>query len=297
MQVDFGRVITAMVTPFNEKLEVDYLKAKELAAHLIAARSDSLVVAGTTGEVPTLTFEEKVLLFQAVKEAVGEKAKVIANTGTNATEASLELTRKAEAIGVDGVMFVVPYYNKPSQEGLYRHFSTLAQATKLPVMLYNVPSRTGTNLAPETVARLAVSNKNIVALKQANGNLDELSEIIRLAGPGFQVYSGDDSLTLPMLALGASGVVSVASHLVGKELQEMIASFTKGLVEQARETHLRLFPLFKALFVTSNPVPVKAALELTGFSVGGVRPPLVGLGTKEQEVLKEALRMLNLFNA
>jgi 4-hydroxy-tetrahydrodipicolinate synthase len=291
----FGAVLTAMATPFNDDLALDLIKAATLAQYLVRNGSDGLVLSGTTGESPTLTNEEKLYLFQVVKEAVGDQTVIIANTGSNTTRASISLTQAAEKIGVDGVMLVVPYYNKPSQAGLYEHFKVIAGATSLPVMIYNIPGRTGINLLPETIIRLA-ELENIVALKQANGSMEELSEIIQRVKPGFKVYSGDDSLTLPMASLGADGVVSVASHLVGNEMQAMLNYFTSGNVDAAKRIHHRLFPLFKALFITSNPVPLKAALKLAGLNAGGVRLPLVDAGQGEIEVVRRAMEPLNLVN-
>ncbi|MEL6136468.1 MAG: 4-hydroxy-tetrahydrodipicolinate synthase [Cyanobacteria bacterium J06628_6] len=273
---DFGRVLTAMATPFNAAGAVDYDVAGKLASHLVDNGTDTLVICGTTGESPTLTWDEEYRLFQAVMAAVGDRGKVMAGTGSNSTREAIEATQKAEALGVDGAMLVVPYYNKPPQAGLYAHFSAIATAVPdLPILLYNVPGRTGCNLLPETVAKLAAI-PNVVAIKQANGNLDQASEIRRLCPPEFVLYSGEDSLTLPMLALGATGVVSVASHLVGPDLQVMIQAFQAGAVHKATAIHLRLMPLFKALFATTNPIPVKAALRLQGWSMGHCRPPLNG---------------------
>jgi len=291
--VEFGHVITAMVTPFDEGLNVDYARAAALARRLVEEGSDALVVAGTTGESPTLSDEEKVRLFRTVKEAVGGKAKVIAGTGTYDTRHSVHLSKEAEEAGADGLLLVVPYYNKPSQEGLYRHFRAIAEETRLPVILYNIPGRTGVNMLPETVARLA-EVPNIVGIKEASGNLDQVSEIRRRTPREFLIYSGDDSLTLPILAVGGIGVISVASHLVGRQIQEMIRSFLGGDVQKALDLHLRLLPLFKAMFVTTNPAPVKAALALAGFPVGGLRPPLVEVTEKEREVISGALRELAL---
>jgi len=291
--VEFGHVITAMVTPFDEGLNVDYARAAALARRLVEEGSDALVVAGTTGESPTLSDEEKVRLFRTVKETVGGKAKVIAGTGTYDTRHSVHLSKEAEEAGADGLLLVVPYYNKPSQEGLYRHFRAIAEETRLPAILYNIPGRTGVNMLPETVARLA-EVPNIVGIKEASGNLDQVSEIRRRTPREFLIYSGDDSLTLPILAVGGIGVISVASHLVGRQIQEMIRSFLGGDVQRALDLHLRLLPLFKAMFVTTNPAPVKAALALAGFPVGGLRPPLVEVTEKEREVIAGALRELAL---
>lgn len=293
MVVDFGRVITAMVTPFHKDGSVNYAQAKKLARHLVESGSDGLVVAGTTGESPTLTKEEKVALFQAVVEEVGGKAAVIAGTGTNSTAESVALTQAAERAGVDGIMVVGPYYNKPSQEGLYQHFATIARSTRLPVMLYNIPGRTAVNILPGTVARLA-EIENVVAIKEASGSLEQVTELRRLLPDHFAIYSGDDSLTLPMLALGARGVVSVASHLAGRRIQEMINAFTAGNVTLAAKIHAELFPLFKVLFITTNPVPVKAALNFLGLQVGGPRLPLVEAAEAEKEKIRECLEQLHL---
>ncbi|MCL6451034.1 MAG: 4-hydroxy-tetrahydrodipicolinate synthase [Acetobacteraceae bacterium] len=290
---DWGRVITAMVTPFGPDLAVDWARAAELARRLVDSGSDGLVVGGTTGESPTLTEAEKLKLWETVVEAVGDRVPVIAGTGTNSTAASVSLTRRAEVAGVDGVMLVTPYYNKPPQEGMYRHFREVAESTRLPVLLYNVPGRTGANLLPETVARLA-EVPNIVALKEASGSLEQVAQVVRLAPPGFRVYSGDDSLTLPVLASGGYGVVSVASHLVGQEMQQMVRAYLGGDAAEAARLHLRLTPLFKALFITANPIPVKCALALCGFPVGGLRLPLVEASSGEREALARVLSELGL---
>ncbi|MBE3578194.1 MAG: 4-hydroxy-tetrahydrodipicolinate synthase [Limnochordales bacterium] len=295
MQPVFGRLITAMVTPFDKDLAVDYGRAAALARRLVETGSDGVVVCGTTGESPTLTREEKLNLFRTVAEAIGGKAMVIAGTGTNSTRDTIELSQAAEKAGVDGLLLVVPYYNKPPQEALYQHFQAVARSTSLPIMLYNVPGRTGTNLAPETVARLA-EIENIRAIKEAAGNLDQVSELRRLVPDDFAIYSGDDSLTLPMLALGAAGVVSVASHLVGRRLREMIDSFLAGKVAEATRIHLELFPLFRALFLTTNPIPVKRMLQLVGEDMGGLRPPLMPATPAETERLRAVLQQLGLIS-
>ncbi len=289
--VDFGRVLTAMVTPFREDGSVNYDLAASLAINLANNGSDTLVICGTTGESPTLSWEEEYQLFSVVLEAVAGKAKVMAGCGSNSTKEAIAATQKAARIGIHGTLQVVPYYNKPPQAGLYQHFQAIAQAVPdTPLLLYNVPSRTGQNLLPETVAQLAEIG-NIVGVKEASGNLDQVSEIRRLTPNEFQIYSGDDSLTLPMLAVGAKGVVSVASHLVGNQLQQMIQSFSAGKVQIATEIHLKLFPLFKALFITANPIPVKAALKIQGWNVGSTRPPLceapVEVNHKLEVVMKE----------
>jgi 4-hydroxy-tetrahydrodipicolinate synthase len=293
--VDFGRVVTAMITPFKADGSVNYAVAEQLAAHLAANGSDTIVVCGTTGESPTLTWEEEYQLFQVVVQAVAGKALVMAGTGSNSTTEAIAATQKAARIGVHGSLQVVPYYNKPPQAGLYHHFRAVASACPdLPIVLYNVPSRTGQNLLPETVACLAEID-NVVGIKEATGNLDQASEIRRLTPKEFQVYSGDDSLTLPMLAVGAKGVVSVASHLVGEQLQQMIQAFEIGKVRQATNVHLQLFPLFKALFITTNPIAVKIALKLRGWDVGSTRLPLqCEEEDKVSNTLEKVLQDINL---
>lgn len=288
MAIDFGRMLTAMVTPFTREMTVDYNLAKKLARHLVQSGSDGLVVSGTTGESPTLSREEKIELFRVVVEEVGGQATVIAGTGGYNTAESLALTREAEKVGVDGVMLVCPYYNKPSQDGLYEHFKTIAAGTNLPVLLYNIPGRTGVNLQPATAARLAEID-NIVALKEAAGSMDQVSELRRLLPDDFALYSGDDSLTLPMLALGARGVISVCSHVVGPRIKEMINAFTSGNTTLATQIHLELYPVFKGLFITTNPVPVKAAMNLLGWQVGPPRLPLVEATAEEKEKIKNLL--------
>lgn len=287
----FGRVLTAMITPFKEDGSVNYAVAEELAAYLASHGTDTLVVCGTTGESPTLTWDEEFELFQVVQRSVAGKAKIIAGAGSNSTREAIAATQKADKLGLDGTLQVVPYYNKPPQAGLYQHFKAIAEASPdLPLMLYNIPGRTGQNLAAETIAQLS-EIPNIVAVKEASGNLDQVSQIRRSTAANFAIYSGDDSLTLPMLAVGATGVVSVASHLVGESLQQMIRAFEQGQVATATDLHLKLFPLFKALFVTTNPIPLKVALRLQGWQVGTTRLPLEdntqALSQSLQGVLKE----------
>lgn len=290
--VNFGRVLTAMVTPFNEDGSVNYTIAEKLAAHLVANGTDTVVVCGTTGESPSLTWDEEYELFHVIQAAVAGKAKVMAGTGSNSTREAIAATQKAAKMGLDGSLQVVPYYNKPPQEGLYQHFRAIAEASpEMPLMLYNVPGRTGQNLQAVTVSRLA-EIPNIVAIKEASGNLDQVSQIRGSTPPDFVIYSGDDSLTLPMLAVGASGVVSVASHLVGPQLQAMIQAFEAGQPQQATSIHLQLFPLFKALFVTTNPIPVKAALRLQGWPVGPTRPPLADTAIELDAQLQAVLANL-----
>ncbi|TGE35286.1 4-hydroxy-tetrahydrodipicolinate synthase [Desulfosporosinus fructosivorans] len=284
----FGRILTAMVTPMNEALEINYEEAKRLAQYLTVHGSDGVVVCGTTGESPTVTASEKVELFKVVKEALGSKFTVIAGIGSNSTDSSIKLARQAATTGVDGLMAVVPYYNKPSQEGMFQHFKAIAEATPLPLMLYNVPGRTSANLMPETVKRLS-EIPNIVALKEAAGSLDQVSELKRMLPTAFEVYSGDDSMTLPMLALGCSGIVSVAAHVVGDEMKEMVDAWFDGDTAQATKWHLDLYPVFKGIFVTSNPVPVKALMNMIGIKAGGVRLPLVKATPEEIKFLKELI--------
>jgi len=270
----FGKVLTAMVTPFSQDGEVDYGVAEALANHLVSHGSDGLVICGTTGESPTLTWEEEYQLFKCVQQAVAGRAQVLAGTGSNSTEEAISATRKAYQLRLDGTLQVVPYYNRPPQEGLFQHFKQIAQAVPdLPLMLYNIPGRTGCNLEVETIVRLA-DIPNIVAIKEASGSLDQASQIRSQTAPEFGIYSGDDSLTLPMLSIGGSGVVSVASHLVGDQIQAMVKAYETGQPHLATEIHLKLLPLFKALFLTTNPIPVKLALALQGWAVGTVRLPL-----------------------
>ena len=278
--MNFGQVVTAMVTPFNEHGDIDFEATRNLIEHLMANGTDSLVVSGTTGESPTLTTTEKVQLFKFVVKVVNGRVPVIAGTGSNNTRESVELTMLAEDVGVDGVMLVAPYYNKPCQEGMFQHFQTIAAATSLPVMLYNVPGRTLVNIAVDTVVRLAAI-PNIVAVKEASGNLDAIAEIIEQTPTGFSLYSGDDGLTIPVLSIGGVGVVSVASHIVGNEMQTMIQNFKMGNVKEAASDHRKLLPLMNALFAAPNPSPLKAALNLRGIQVGSVRLPMIPLNDEQ----------------
>ena len=292
--VNFGKVLTAMITPFNSDGSVNYEEAEKLSIWLAEHGTDSLVVCGTTGESPSLTWDEEYQLFQIVQKAVAGKAKVIAGTGSNSTKEAISATEKAAKLGLDGSLQVVPYYNKPPQSGLYEHFKAIALATpELPIMLYNIPGRTGKNLEPETVAKLA-EIENIVAIKEASGNLDQASQIRQLTSLEFKIYSGDDSLTLPLMAIGGSGVVSVASHLVGEQLQEMVVAFETGKVQVATQIHLKLFNLFKALFTTTNPIPVKAALNLLGWKVGSTRLPLCDAPVEVTQKLTTEMAQLGL---
>ena len=287
--VDFGQVLTAMVTPLTAEGAVNYPVVEKLADYLVSHGTETLVVCGTTGESPTLTWEEEYELFQVVQKAVSGRGKVMAGTGSNSTREAIEATKKAAKLGVDGTLQVVPYYSKPPQEGLYQHFSAIAQSSPdLPMMLYNIPGRTGRNLESATVAKLA-KLENIVAIKEASGDLDQVSAIRTATPPEFRIYSGDDSLTLPLLAVGGTGVVSVASHLVGLQLQQMITDFKNGNLKVAQDIHLKLFPLFRALFLSTNPIPVKTALRLQGWDVGALRSPLSELPPELEAQLKDVL--------
>nr|WP_102348539.1 4-hydroxy-tetrahydrodipicolinate synthase [Bacillus sp. Marseille-P3661] len=287
--MNFGRVLTAMVTPFDQKGDVDTQKVQELVNYLIANGTEGIVVAGTTGESPTLTTDEKLALFQQVVEVANGRVPVIAGTGSNNTRASIELTKKAEKIGVNGIMLVVPYYNKPSQEGLYQHFKAISAETSLPVMLYNIPGRSSVNMTPETIIRLSQID-NIVCVKEASGNLDAMAQIIEQTDESFSLYSGDDSMTIPTLAIGGMGVVSVASHVIGNEMQSMVSAFLNGNHVEASKMHRKLLPIMKALFAAPSPSPVKAALNLKGIEVGSVRLPLVPLNDLELAALEKELQ-------
>ena len=292
--IDFGRVMTAMIVPFAEDGTVAYDTVEKLADHLVTHGTDTVLVCGTTGESPTLTWDEEFELFKVVKQTVGDRAKVIAGTGSNSTREAITATKHAAELGLDGTLQVVPYYNKPPQEGLIAHFQAIASATPdLPMILYNIPGRTGQNMAAETVATLA-DVPNIVGVKAASGSLEQVSKMRLLTDPEFAIYSGDDSLTLPMLAVGAKGVISVASHLVGDYLQQMIQAFESGQPQKALEIHLELLPLFKDLFLTTNPIPVKAALELQGWNVGTPRLPLTPCPAAVRDQLRETLSRLKL---
>jgi 4-hydroxy-tetrahydrodipicolinate synthase len=296
-KVDFGQLLTAMITPFDLNGQVDYEAAAKLALHLINHGTNTLVICGTTGESPTLTWDEEYKLFQVIKETIAGKAKIIAGTGSNSTSEAISATVKAANLGVDGTLQVTPYYNKPPQRGLYEHFQAIANsAPNLPIILYNVPSRTGCKLEPTTVAELA-EIPNIVGIKEATGDIDQCSYTRSITPKEFDIYSGDDSLTLPLMAVGAKGVISVASHLVGNQIQQMIKAFTAGNVQTASAIHIQLFPLFKALFYTTNPIPIKAALKILGLDTGVLRSPLSqSQPNPELETkLKAVMSTLNLF--
>lgn len=285
MRYDAGEVITAMVTPFNEKREVDYERVEALAFQLANTGSDAILVTGTTGEAPTLTYDEEIEILCSAKRAVNKQAKVIMGTGSNSTETAIKTAKLAEKNDADAILSVVPYYNKPSQAGMIEHFSAIAEAVDLPVILYNIPSRTGVNMSVDTVKTLARKYDNIVALKQSYADMDVISELKMSCPNDFVIYSGDDSLTLPMLSLGAHGVISVASHLFGKEIKSMIRNFKTGDTMTARNMHLKLYPIFKKLFMAPNPVPVKAALAYKGLIEDYVRRPLVELTKAEKTEL------------
>lgn len=288
--MEFGRLITAMVTPFDANGVIDWEATGRMIDYLIEEQlSDTLVVSGTTGESPTLSEDEKIALFRFAVERASGRSKIIAGTGSNDTAHSIHLTKEAEASGVDGVLLVAPYYNKPNQEGLFQHFKAIADSTKLPVMLYNVPGRTGINISVETTLRLAELD-NVVATKDCNST-DQLTQIIAAAPEGFRVYTGDDSVTLPTLAIGGYGVVSVASHIIGAKMKQMIHAYLDGDVKQAALLHAECHPVFKGLFECPHPVPnpvaVKYALSLRGLQVGGVRLPLVNASEAEAEFISK----------
>ena len=273
MAADIGRLLTAMVTPFDSDGEVDYEQAKRLARALVDSGSDGVVVAGTTGESPTLTPDEESRLFAEIRETLEDRGCVVAGTGSNNTREALKYTRNAEKAGVDAALLVVPYYNKPTQEGLYEHFRAIAESTSLPCILYNVPSRTITNLSAETTIRLS-QVPNIVGVKEASADFEQIGAILRDARPGFRVWSGNDADTFHILCMGGYGVISVASHLVGAQIRDMIQMLLDGSLEGAAAEHLRLLPLFKGIFVVANPIPIRYGVNQAGFRVGSPRLPL-----------------------
>lgn len=287
--IEWGRLITAMVTPFDENLNVDYDAAVSLAKKLVEEGNTALVITGTTGEAPTLTNDEKINLYKIIKSNVN--VPIIAGVGTNNTKTTVENARAAQEAGVDGLLVVTPYYNKPDKDSLYYHFKEVASSVNLPIMLYNVPGRTGCNMLPETVEKLA-KIENIVALKEASGNIIQFAEIIKCVPKDFLIYSGDDSLLLPAMSIGCYGIVSVAAHVVCPEMKEMIDAFVSQDTEKAKEINLKLLDIFKNLFIISNPIPVKAALNLMGVYVGGVRLPLTEARENVLEVLRKDLRAL-----
>lgn len=292
--INLGRLMTAMVTPFKPDLSVDYEMAGRLANFLTDNGSEALIVHGTTGESPTLTHEEEYELYRVVKKAAGGRCKIIAGTGSNSTATSIKSSQEAEKIGVDGLMIVVPYYNKPSQEGMYRHFRAVAENTRLPIIIYNIPGRCVVNMLPETVARVAKDCPNVIGLKDAAASVEQTKKTAGAVPPGFTIWSGDDSMALPMMKVGAVGVISVAAHIAGKEISRMIAACCAGDLEKAEALHNRLMPLFNVLFITANPTPVKAALEMIGWPVGIPRLPLIEATADEKAQIRKVLKELGL---
>ena len=284
----FGRLITAMVTPFSEDGSVDYPRARQLAEALIDSGTETLVVAGSTGEAATMSRDEKARLFSEIKDAVGDRATIIAGTCSNDTAESVSFSRQAEEIGVDGILGTVPWYNKPPQSGIQRHFEKIADSLGIPIVLYNVPPRTATNMLPETAVKLS-HVPNIVGVKEASGNLDAIGAIIRDSEPGFLVWSGDDAMTLPIVALGGYGVVSVASHLVGRQIARMIECGLEGVPQEAASIHASLMPLVNALFATTSPIPLKYALTRCGFPCGPLRLPLDEIDDRSAGIMDAAL--------
>ena len=287
--MSFGRLLTAMLTPFHADESINHEAAAQLARHLADTGTEGIVVTGTTGESPTLTFEEKLALYRTVKEAVGDRCAVIAGTGSYCTRESVELTEEAEKLGVDGIMLVVPYYNNPPQEGLYQHFRKVAEHTALPIILYNIPARSPRNMETSTVVRLA-ELPNIIAVKEASGKLEQIAEIIAQTPARFQVYSGDDSSTLPLMSMGAYGIISVAAHLVGRQIKEMLDAFVDGRVSEAAELHGRLLPFFQTCFREPIPMPVKGGVTLLGFPAGPVRLPLVNASVETVAKMRAAMQ-------
>lgn len=292
MRYDAGEVITAMITPFDANRQVEYNQVEKLADYLADNGSDGILVAGTTGESPTLTHEEEFEILLSVKSIVGNRAKIIMGAGSNSTETAVTMSKKVAAAGVDAILSVVPYYNKPSQKGLIAHFGEIAKSVDVPIILYNIPGRTGINMQPETVAKLAKLYPNIVAVKQSFSDMETVTELKRLCPEDFAIYSGDDSLTLPMLSLGAHGVVSVASHLIGNDIKSMIRNFKSGETKVALNMHNRLFPLFKKLFMAPNPIPVKQALSRLGMCNNYVRRPLTEM---DEDQIEELYNILDLY--
>lgn len=286
----FGRMIPAMVTPFDENLELDLKQARALARRLVEGGSDALVINGTTGESPTVFYPQKMKLFQAVVEEVGGDIPIIANVGDNCTADTVDFAQDVQKLGVDAFMLVVPYYNKPPQEGLYQHFKTIAESVDLPCILYNIPGRCVINMTAETTLRLAHDVENIVAIKEASGNLEQVKAIIKDAPDGFDVYSGDDSLTYDMMKLGAAGVISTAGNVIPARMKELTDLCAEGNFEKAKSVHDALLPFMDELFVTANPIMVKEALNLVGFSVGGVRLPLVNATAEQSAHLAKVMK-------
>lgn len=291
MKLDWGLILTAMVTPFDKNGDVDLKQVENLTKHLYKGNTDGLVLWGTTAESPTLSQMEKENIFRVVKNVAGNKGSIIVSTGTNDTRITIENTKKAQELGADGVMVIVPYYNKPSQDGIYEHFKAVANSTDLPVLIYNVPGRTGTNMSIDTIEKLA-KIKNIKAIKESTGDVSRVIDIRNVVPEDFLIYSGDDSLTIPFLSVGGNGVISVASHVVGQEMKEMIDLFLAGKLEQSVKINLELKPLMDAAFYDVNPVPIKIMLNKLGLEVGGVRLPLV-MSTEDME--KKILQILETY--
>jgi 4-hydroxy-tetrahydrodipicolinate synthase len=290
VSIPFGRFIPAMITPFDEKLDLDLDRAQEFAVRLVERGSDALIVNGTTGESPTVFYPQKIELFKAVLEAVGDKVPVIANVGDNSTADSVEFAREVVKLGVDGIMAVVPYYNKPPQEGIYRHFKSIALAADIPMILYNIPGRCVINMEAETTLRLAHEIDTIVAVKEASGDFDQIKRIVDEAPEDFVVYSGDDEATLPIMELGGYGVITTIGNIAPERMKEIVTAMAEGDHTTALAAHLKLQPLMKELFITSNPIMTKEALKLLGFDCGGVRLPLVDATPAQSAELAEVMR-------
>lgn len=287
----FGRLLTAMVTPFNADGSVNYEKAADLAEWLINNGSDGLVVAGSTGEAATMSAEEKLELFRVVVNRINKRVPVIAGTGSNNTADSVKMTKMAEAMGVDGALIVGPYYNKPTQEGFYQHFAAVAQSTGLPIIVYNVPGRTASNISPAIVARLAADFENIVAIKEAAGNVAQVAELYSVLPEEFTIYSGDDGLILPFMSVGATGLISVLSNIGGGILQDVMQAYEDGRVREAAKLNARMVPLANAMFIETNPIPVKAAVTLvTGIDAGQPRLPLTPMEPANKEKMVAVLQ-------
>ena len=286
----FGNILTAMITPFTDDGHVNFQEALRLAGYLLDNGSDGLIVCGTTGEGPNIEDRDKLELFTLIAKEYGHRATIIANTGSNSTKKSIALTKAASHTGVHAVMAVVPYYNKPNQEGCYLHFKAIADSTDLPVMLYNVPGRTGGHIEPKTVARLANECANITSIKEATGDIKIIQQLRELLqNNDFMIYSGDDALTLDVLQNGGVGVISVSSHIVGKEMQKMITLFKEGKVKEARAIELSIVPILKAMFITTNPIPVKYAMKQLGFSTGPLLLPLCDPAIEEAQIIDAAI--------
>ena len=287
----FGRLLTAMVTPFNADGSINYEAGADFADWLLANGSDGLVVEGSTGEAATMDMNEKIKFMQTIVARVNGRAKIVAGAGTNCTASTIDLVKKMEACGVDGVLVVGPYYNKPTQEGYYQHFAAVAKATKLPIIVYNVPGRTGGNIAPETVARLAADFSNIVAIKEAAGNVAQTAELYRVLPEDFSIYSGDDGLILPFLSVGACGLISVLANVNGNLLQQLMQAYSEGRVKDAADINKVMVPLAKAMFIESNPIPIKAAVtKVTGIDAGAPRLPLTPISAVAEAKLDAALK-------